>query len=327
MDSGQNGNSGPFRQFGVSVGTTSNPTVSGTQNLTGGANSGLSSNTQSFAQPQPIISSGAGDIILQPESRKNRKKWVIGGILTIFCIAIIVLILFVVFQNNKMDGSQSLNEINEKISEFSGNVLYGDGRQVDLSTETYSDSMNYKFRREITNNNQEYMESVIDGFESIDSLIVEDDELGLTDDDKNYLGVYKDKLQFLKIYLDDLNSDPLVIVNKIIEEGADEAISYVETQYSEYINSDNPSLRDFFTYKIKDDKLSIDVLSRTNVDECIIENPITFNCEVESLMTEEEILQMQEIQDEMNAIVEMNIKYIIIGCWNIYDIVNGVENV
>ena len=131
----------------------------------------------------------------------------------------------------------------------------------------------------------------------------------------------------MDIYLDSLDEDPLVIIKQIVEGGEDEAISYIETRYSEYINSDNSSLRDYFTYKDEYERLAVNVLLRTDVDGCIIGDSTTLSCEVESLMTKEETLRMQEIQNEMQAIVNMNIRYIITGCWNIYDIVNGVENV
>ena len=141
----------------------------------------------SFSVLQTV--SGDNDIIIgQPESKKSHKKWIVGGVLVIFCVALIILLLFVVFRNNKAIDPQNLDEINKKISDYSSTILYGDGRQVDLSVVEYSDSINYKFRREIMNDNQEYMELVMDEFNSVDSLIDEDGRLNLMDRGRYYFG-------------------------------------------------------------------------------------------------------------------------------------------
>lgn len=285
-----------------------------------------------FSQPsqqfsaQPIISNNS-DIVLQPESRKNHKKWVIGGILIILCTSLIASLLFIGSRNNEVVTSQNLNKINEKISSFSSTVLYGDGRQIDLSTSTYNSMVDYKFRREVMNGNQEYIKQVINEFDSVNNLIIEDKNLDLTDDDANYLKAYKDKLQFLEIYVEGFNEDYSTIIDKIINNGKEETISYLETQYSKYINSDNSSLRDYFLYKIEYETLATDILLRTNIDKCIVNNVIVLNCETDLPMTEEETLRIQEIQNEMRIIVTTNIKYIINGCWNIYNMVNGANNV
>ena len=286
---------------------------------------------QQFQQPaqfpaQPITS-GSGDIVLQPESRKNHKKWIIVVVVVVLCAALTILLVSISFRNNEIISSQDLSEINEKISNFSSTIMYGDGRQVDLSTSTYSDTVDYKFRREIMSGNQEYIEKVINEFNSLNNLIIEDKNLSLTDDDKNYLKVYRDKLHFLEIYIDSSNEDYSIIIDKIINDGKDKTISYLETQYSEYIDSDNTSLSDYFLYKIEHEKLSIDILLRTDIGECTTDDIVSASCEVEPLMTDEETLQMQEIEDEMRIIVIANIKYIINGCWDIYDLVNGVKNV
>ena len=290
-----------------------------------GNNGGVPVQQQSVAGGSATTSSG--DIVIRLEDKKTKKKWIVGGVLMVFCVTLVILLVFIIFQNNKTNSSQDLTKINEEISKYSGVIIYGDGRQVDLSTSVYSDSINYKFRREINDGNREYINSVISEFNSINSLIVEDDSLELTDDDRYYLGLYGDRLQFLKIYAESLDEDPLIIINKIAKEGIDKAASYVETRYDIYINSKNSSLRDYFAYKTEYEKLSIAILRRTNTEECVVENSIVLNCEIEPLMTEEEISRMQEIQNEMKMIVDTNIKYIIRGCWTIYNIVNGVENV
>lgn len=288
---------------------------------------GSFSNSQGGYTGQPGMYSTA-PIMLDNSEEKKSKKWVIIGVLMVLCVALIAFVI--VFTGSRKDSPtvpQNLSQINEELSKYSSTILYGDGRQVDLSTLVYSDLSDYRFRNEIMNDNQEYMDSVLKKFNSMNNLIIEKNDLALTDDDKNYLDVYKDKLQFLKIYLSSLDEDPLIIVKKLVDGGEKEAISYIETQYSKYNNSKNTSLRDYFAYKVEYEKLAINVLLRTNVNECVVPGSLTLGCEIESLITDEEALRIQEIQDEMRMIVNTNIKYVITGCWSIYNIVNGVENV
>lgn len=94
MDGGQNG--GSFQQFGVGSGVNNanvvggvagNQVVSDVQNLAGGgANSSFPSNAQSFAQTQPIISSGVGDVVLTQEVKKRRWPMVLAGLIAIVLV-------------------------------------------------------------------------------------------------------------------------------------------------------------------------------------------------------------------------------------------------
>jgi hypothetical protein len=285
------------------------------------ANGGMAENNFSGA---PIIISDPTPL----DNGKKSKKWVIVGVLIVLFIAFIAFVM--VFTGSRKDSPtvpQNLSQINEELSKYSSTILYGDGRQVDLSTSAYSVSKEYMFMRKISVGDQEYIDLAIDEFSSIEDLINGENGPQLTEEEKNYLKSYKDRLQFIKTYISTLSNNPLTIFDRVAEYGVDETISYIESQYSKYIKSDNLSLREYFTYKAEYEKLAVEILPRININECIVDNSITPNCEIESIMTEEEALQMQGIQDEMRMIVDIDIKYIISGCWDIYNIINGVENV
>ena len=80
-----------------------------------GQNGGNGAFGGSFSVPQNIIS-GNDIIVGQPENKKSHKGLVAGGILTIFCVAIITLLVFINFQNSGTSGSENLDKMNEEIS-------------------------------------------------------------------------------------------------------------------------------------------------------------------------------------------------------------------